>query len=184
MELAAYQGGVCAVCGNSPNMSKKRGGLHVDHDHSTGKVRGLLCESCNVGLGFFKDSSIKLAKAIEYLLSPPANKVCFSEEIAKPCFTCGPRSQEKDAIIELTCKQCSKIFHRKTRDEYACRVRGKEGPFCSQTCSGTWARSQQLVVGLIHGTTTGYTAYKCRCLACKKAHAKAEKDRIRKISTS
>lgn len=39
------QGGVCAICGNPP----KEGGraLHVDHDHKTGDVRGLLCHYCN-----------------------------------------------------------------------------------------------------------------------------------------
>ena len=41
---------------------------HVDHDHETGKVRGILCRSCNQGLGFFKDSTGLLEKAIRYLL--------------------------------------------------------------------------------------------------------------------
>lgn len=40
---------------------------HVDHCHTTGKVRGLLCSSCNTGLGLFKDSSNNLIRAIEYL---------------------------------------------------------------------------------------------------------------------
>jgi hypothetical protein len=39
----------------------------VDHDHKIGKVRGLLCDQCNKGLGHFKDSKETLLKAIKYL---------------------------------------------------------------------------------------------------------------------
>lgn len=42
---------------------------HVDHDHSTGVVRGVLCSSCNTGLGMFKDNPESLRSAIEYLAS-------------------------------------------------------------------------------------------------------------------
>lgn len=57
------QGGVCAICTNPPS---KRG-LFVDHCHDTGEVRGLLCASCNTGLGHFKDKALRLFKAIAYL---------------------------------------------------------------------------------------------------------------------
>lgn len=53
----------CGICGGIDPIS-----LSVDHDHKTGKVRGLLCNNCNNGLGRFKDSPELLAKAIEYLL--------------------------------------------------------------------------------------------------------------------
>lgn len=43
--------------------------MHVDHCHSTGAVRGLLCRDCNLGLGRFKDSPRSLARAIRYLAS-------------------------------------------------------------------------------------------------------------------
>lgn len=56
------QGGVCAIC-ECPD--KKR--LSVDHDHQTGKIRGLLCANCNLALGNFKDDPDRLAKAIVYL---------------------------------------------------------------------------------------------------------------------
>jgi len=42
--------------------------LSIDHDHITGKVRGLFCRDCNTGLGMFKDSSALLQKAAQYLI--------------------------------------------------------------------------------------------------------------------
>ena len=42
-------------------------GCHVDHNHNTGKVRGLLCATCNTGLGMFRDNSVILNNAINYL---------------------------------------------------------------------------------------------------------------------
>jgi len=64
-ELAAYQNWVCAICGKKE--TSKRGNLAVDHDHKTGKVRGLLCHKCNSGLGSFGDSPELLKSAINYL---------------------------------------------------------------------------------------------------------------------
>lgn len=63
------QGGVCAICRGSDNGDKSTGRFHVDHCHKTGKVRGLLCMSCNHGLGKFKDSIESLRSAAAYLES-------------------------------------------------------------------------------------------------------------------
>jgi hypothetical protein len=63
--MAESQGFVCAIC-HKPNHSKK-GQLHVDHSHSTGAIRGLLCFGCNNGLGAFKDNPELLLAAINYL---------------------------------------------------------------------------------------------------------------------
>jgi hypothetical protein len=60
------QEGKCALCHtDKPNGRGKR--LHVDHCHGTGKIRALLCHSCNAGLGAFKDDPALLRAAIDYL---------------------------------------------------------------------------------------------------------------------
>jgi len=60
-EMYKSQNGKCLICGT------KKKQLNIDHCHSTGKVRGLLCFKCNVGIGFFKDNIKILKKAIKYL---------------------------------------------------------------------------------------------------------------------
>lgn len=62
-ELVHAQDGVCAICQRAP----RKGVLSVDHDHRTGKVRGLLCGQCNMAIGAFTDSPPIMARAIEYL---------------------------------------------------------------------------------------------------------------------
>ena len=68
-EMLAQQGNKCAICGQPE--THMRGGkvkaLAVDHNHTTGAVRGLLCSDCNTGLGKFKDSRSVLKAAIAYL---------------------------------------------------------------------------------------------------------------------
>lgn len=59
------QNGQCKICGKK--FDNKMGSGNVDHCHKTGKVRGLLCNGCNVGLGFFKDNIENLKSAAEYL---------------------------------------------------------------------------------------------------------------------
>lgn len=67
--LREAQNGVCAICGGTDARIDSFGGLVIDHDHRTGKVRGLLCSNCNPGLGFFKDDPKVLRAAIAYLES-------------------------------------------------------------------------------------------------------------------
>ena len=54
----------CEICGD---MIGDRRGLTIDHDHVTGKVRGTLCGHCNKGVGFFRNDTGLLLKAIQYL---------------------------------------------------------------------------------------------------------------------
>lgn len=62
-EKLAYQQYGCAICG----ASQRGRALAVDHCHKTGKIRSLLCSSCNTGLGQFKDNPELLEKAADYL---------------------------------------------------------------------------------------------------------------------
>jgi len=67
--MHSAQGGVCAICGELQVDSGFRyANLAVDHCHVTGKVRGLLCNACNRGLGFFKDRPDLVENAVSYLL--------------------------------------------------------------------------------------------------------------------
>lgn len=60
LQVSKAQNGLCAICRNGP-------AAHVDHDHVSGQVRGLLCFNCNAGFGLFKDRTVVLAAAITYL---------------------------------------------------------------------------------------------------------------------
>jgi hypothetical protein len=53
----------CEICGDPAT----EGSLHYDHCHATGLYRGALCASCNKGLGYFRDNTETLHRAIEYL---------------------------------------------------------------------------------------------------------------------
>ena len=67
--MAEEQNHCCAICG-TPEKEMRNGitrHLAVDHDHGTGAIRGLLCQSCNTGLGKFRDDPLILARAIAYL---------------------------------------------------------------------------------------------------------------------
>jgi hypothetical protein len=64
-EMYSSRDGRCDICGEH----REYGALCVDHCHSTSRVRGLLCNICNLVLGQFKDNPILFKSAIEYLLN-------------------------------------------------------------------------------------------------------------------
>lgn len=68
-----YQDGRCFICRRASGRRKR---LAVDHDHTTGEVRGLLCGTCNLRvIGHLRDDVEALQRAIAYLLDPPARAV-------------------------------------------------------------------------------------------------------------
>lgn len=64
-ELFASQGNRCGCCGTHDPENKN--GWHTDHDHSTGKVRGILCQPCNHALGAAREKRERLFAAVRYL---------------------------------------------------------------------------------------------------------------------
>lgn len=67
-ELLEAQGGRCAICRRVPDEADPNGWRFcVDHDHETGAVRGLLCRTCNIGLGAFRDDPRLLDAATRYI---------------------------------------------------------------------------------------------------------------------
>lgn len=65
-DMLASQGAACAIC-RTVDPKSKSGTFTVDHDHSTGAVRGLLCSPCNLALGHMKDEPERLRAAADYL---------------------------------------------------------------------------------------------------------------------
>lgn len=66
-ELLKKQGYKCKICkSNTPRCTQHKH-LYVDHDHSTGKIRGLLCNRCNMGIGHLEDNVEFFKEAIKYL---------------------------------------------------------------------------------------------------------------------
>lgn len=59
---------VCTICGDITK-------LCIDHSHQSGRIRGMLCSSCNKGLGFFKDNPTLLLRASDYILGNASNDI-------------------------------------------------------------------------------------------------------------
>lgn len=65
-KMVVEQNNKCAICGQTPEDKKK---LFVDHNHTTGKIRALLCHHCNTGIGYFKENPLYLQSAMNYLFT-------------------------------------------------------------------------------------------------------------------
>lgn len=62
LKMITSQGGICPICQEKIDFS-----AHIDHDHKTMKVRGVLCRNCNVGIGFLGDDPQRIIRAALYL---------------------------------------------------------------------------------------------------------------------
>ncbi len=90
--LLARQGGVCAIC-RKPETSVRNGRtkyLAVDHDHRTGRIRGLLCERHNIGIGNFKDGVVELSR------EPPPKKTCIQQLPGPRYQPSGPEGKDSN----------------------------------------------------------------------------------------
>lgn len=67
MGMISAQKNRCAICGEKQPLHINNGELNIDHDHNTGKVRGLLCNYCNTGIGMMKDNVVSMKNAIKYI---------------------------------------------------------------------------------------------------------------------
>jgi len=77
--ILTTQGGGCGICGVAESRNKDGSGrLHVDHDHATGNVRGLLCDTCNRGIGQLGDNVDRVKAAVRYLLRTATNTERFT----------------------------------------------------------------------------------------------------------
>lgn len=75
--LYEFQGGRCAICRRATGASKR---LAVDHDHRTGKVRGLCCSTCNQILGHFRDDPELFVNGWKYLRDTPYERLTNSQQ--------------------------------------------------------------------------------------------------------
>lgn len=64
-EMLIFQKGICPICGDAPNGRR----LVVDHNHTTGEIRGLLCYRCNCALGMMVENPNTAEKMLEYIIS-------------------------------------------------------------------------------------------------------------------
>lgn len=77
LELLNQQNGKCLICGIG--LLEKGTLTHIDHCHTTNKIRGILCTNCNRGLGHFKDNILILRMAIQYLEQHSASVIDTKE---------------------------------------------------------------------------------------------------------
>jgi hypothetical protein len=79
-EMLQAQGGGCGICGVAP---PSRSSLHVDHDHRTGRIRGLLCFRHNNALGDFDDDPALLRAALRYVEPPVERDLLIEARLAE-----------------------------------------------------------------------------------------------------
>jgi hypothetical protein len=68
-EMLKRQGGVCAICHSAPKVRPKHTILVIDHNHTTGRVRALLCHRCNVVIGMVSESTLLMDNMAQYIIN-------------------------------------------------------------------------------------------------------------------
>ena len=128
--MLARQGGVCGIC-------KRQSGIRlcVDHCHATGRVRGLLCRTCNSGLGFYQDDPRLTRAATAYLEAPPGGAPAQSAAPGErprpgagspaPASPAGKKRERSTRCIRAAVARCA----RRRRAGPARRLRRTVSPF-------------------------------------------------------
>ncbi len=101
-KLLAYQGGVCAICGGPPDTRDRV--FAVDHDHATGRVRGLLCKGCNTAMGHLKDNPDNASRVQLYLETHKPTPILPVEAALVPQSTAVLSAEGSAAGSEATAK--------------------------------------------------------------------------------
>jgi hypothetical protein len=106
--LLEKQSGACAICLSFSSKVTRAGTLHVDHNHTTGAVRGLLCHHCNTSLGSMSDSPLLLRRAAEYIERSTIIPITFEElkEIVSERYD----PDEVVDLLQLTTEQLLAAF--------------------------------------------------------------------------
>jgi hypothetical protein len=104
--LLAKQGGVCAICRRRP-----KGRLCVDHCHLTGMIRGLLCHSCNLGLGSMKEDQASLVAALAYLGALPRDGPGSAAQRALAVHDVLPPGPARRALLTYPPVRCDAASH-------------------------------------------------------------------------
>jgi hypothetical protein len=90
--LVQLQASVCLICGRGSAAKRRRKFFCVDHDHDSGRIRGLLCNRCNTGLGHFNDDPRLLLKAAAYFDRPsPLSVIKGGPQLSLPLSAGGRR---------------------------------------------------------------------------------------------
>jgi hypothetical protein len=154
--LVDRQDGLCAICHQPPSDDRA---LHIDHNHETGAIRGLLCFSCNASLGHFGDDPTRLRAAAHYLETcvPIVVERDVRQRARAQCGTMSGYSRHA-ALGEPRCESCLRAKREYDRKMRAERATGRE---------------RKRRVEAVCGTTSGYVRhYKLGekpCEACKAA---------------
>jgi hypothetical protein len=144
--LSVQQGGVCAICGHSPDSR----GLFVDHDHERGFVRGLLCSKCNSLLGLADESPDVLLASIEYLKRGPVVQSRDTLRRKRGRYRGEPRPRR--VPDESGCLLCTKCKRRLPMDEFYRSMSSRIGrqshcKECTNKRKRTWWANRKLVPG-------------------------------------
>jgi hypothetical protein len=154
--LVDKQDGLCAIC-RGPSTDGRA--LHIDHNHETGAVRGLLCFECNSGLGKFGDDLETLRAALRYLVKPAEIVVTrdVHPRVRTQCGTVSGYTRQR-RLGEDACESCLRAKREYDRKMRAERAAGRERK-----------RRVEAVCGTPSGYVRHYKLGEKPCEACKAA---------------